>query len=143
MSDTPIVRDPNCRHCRTGEETYSYLKERFVFDVDEARQIVLDGREPVEIDEESLQKDLKSTRIYRDHLLHVDVQYPGIIAHVFFPMPDGTDAHGHALIDGNHRAARCRELGRPFYAYLLTEEESRQILFREQIGKVHKQLQPA
>lgn len=128
MSDKPPRKNPDCPHCSSGPETYRYLKKRYVFDVDLARQLVSDGREPVEVDDDSLSATLEGTRIYRDHLLHVDLQYPGIIAHVFFPMPDGTEEHGHTLIDGNHRAVRCRELGRPFLAYVLTEDESRQIL---------------
>ncbi|MBI3863757.1 MAG: hypothetical protein HY290_17860 [Planctomycetia bacterium] len=123
-------KQSDCPHCKSGPETYRYLKKHYLFDVDLAREIVSDGREPEEIDDDSIRLALESTRIHDDHLLHVNVRYPGIIAHVFFPMPDGTAAHGHALIDGNHRAARCLQLGRPFFAYILTEDESRQILLR-------------
>ena len=129
-----VVQNSDCPHCRQGPETYRYLRKKFVFDVDLAREITADGREPVEIDDDSLAACLVDTRIYPQHLPHVDVQYPGIIAHVFFPLPDGTIERGHVLIDGNHRAARCRELGRPFFAYLLNEDESRHILLRRPRG---------
>ena len=124
---------PQCPHCRSGAETYRYLNKTFILDVDLARQFVQDGREPAEVDDESLRVCLGDTRIYHEHLAHVDVRFPGIIAHLFYPLPDGTTVQGHALIDGNHRAARCRELGRPFLAYILSEDESRRILLKSPV----------
>lgn len=126
QNDSP----PECPHCRGGAETYLYMKKQFILDVDVARQIVRDGREPEEVDEDSLRICLDATHIYPEHVQHVDIRYPGIIAHLFYPLPDGTVAHGHALIDGNHRAVRCLELGRPFLAHILTEDESRAILLK-------------
>jgi hypothetical protein len=61
---------------------------------------------------------------------HVDPQYPGIITFVWQTDTDGVTHRGHLLIDGNHRAARCLRDDRPFFAYLLTEEESRAILLK-------------
>lgn len=119
-----------CPHCRTGPEVYRYMRRRYVFDVDLARRIVGDGREPREIEDESVQWCIDTTRIYPQHVAHVDTRYPGIIAHVFYPLPDGTEAHGHLLIDGNHRAARCAQLKKPFFAFILTEAESRRILLK-------------
>jgi hypothetical protein len=117
-----------CPHCRTGRETFSYLGRRFAFDVDLARKLTEDGREPVEVDEESVRRCLARTRIYDQHLEHVDTKYPGIIAHVSCTTPEGDLVTGHVLIDGNHRAARTQQLGQPFFAYLLTEEESVRVL---------------
>jgi hypothetical protein len=82
----------------------------------------------VEVDAASVRWCVKTTRIYPQHVNHVSVKYPGIIAHVYYPLPDGTEAHGHVLIDGNHRAARCIKLGKPFFAYVLSPAESRRIL---------------
>jgi SAM-dependent methyltransferase len=73
---------------------------------------------------------LQQSRIQKDHVAHVDLKYPGILAHLWHPNPDGEWIHGHRLIDGHHRAARSLELGLPFFAYLLTEEESRAVLSR-------------
>ena len=42
--------------------------------------------------------------------------------------------HGHRLIDGHHRAAHCRELGIPYYVYILSEKESIEILSRAPKG---------
>ncbi len=112
-------------------ETFWYLHEMFIFDVDHANRLVLDGREPVELEEASIRMSLdERAEINRKHVATVDCSRPGIIAHVEYADADGQVYKGHVLIDGNHRAARCLELHQPFFAYLLTEEESRAILFR-------------
>jgi hypothetical protein len=127
----PEQTQETCPHCVVdARETYRYFGRNFVFDVDRAREIVLDGREPVEVDEDSVRASLSDTRIHRQHLDHVDTKYPGIIAHIAVVTNDGEYAKGHTLIDGNHRAAKCLESGQPFYAYLLNEEESEMILTR-------------
>jgi ubiquinone/menaquinone biosynthesis C-methylase UbiE len=129
-SETPQAAS-ECRICRNrGRETFSFMKDRYIFDVDKARQFVQDGREPVELDPEDVRYSLKKCRIHKHHVPHVDVKYPGIIAHVWFPNPDGELIHGHRLIDGHHRAARCLDLGVPYFVYILTEEESRAVLKR-------------
>jgi hypothetical protein len=121
----------HCDRCRPlGREFFTYWYKVFRFDVQKARKILADGRAPVEVDEESVRYSVDSNTIYDEHVAHVDPSYPGIIAHVFHPAPDGTEAHGHVLIDGNHRAARCLRDGIPFFAYILSEEESRAILVR-------------
>ncbi len=120
----------NCPHCKSGSETYrcKYFGKRYKFDITLARKLVLDGREPVEVEEDCLRTELEETRIYREHLPHVQTKYPGIIGHVWFPMPDGELAQGHLLMDGNHRAARCLMLGIPYFAHVLTEQESYEIM---------------
>jgi len=123
-------RSEGCPHCRGGAETFRYMKRNYLFDVDHARKIVQDGREPVELDPDDTRYSVDISRIYPEHLPHVNTKYPGIIAHVFYQQPDGEVLHGHLLIDGHHRAARCLELGVPFFVHLLSESESRQILLR-------------
>lgn len=120
----------DCPHCQSGPETYWYMDHQYLFDVDLARTMVQDGREPVEVDEESTRKSVRWSVIYPEHVKHVNTDYPGIITHVWYPQPNGQRLHGHLLIDGNHRAARCLELGIPFFAYVLTEDESWQILLK-------------
>lgn len=128
---TANARKPSCKYCRaSGPEIYRYLSRRYVFDVDMARQIVSDGREPVELEPEDVADCVRETRIHWSHVPHVDTQFPGIIAHVFYRQEDGQVARGHALIDGNHRAARSQQLGIPYYVYVLNEEESERILLR-------------
>lgn len=119
-----------CPHCRSGPETYWYMKHRYLFDVSLARELVQDGREPVEVDDESVRKSVQWSKLFPQHIPHVNTKYPGIIAHVWLPLENGERISGHLLIDGNHRAARCLELGIPFFAYLLSEEESCEILLK-------------
>lgn len=119
-----------CPHCRSGPETYWYMKHRYLFDVDLARQLVQDGREPVEVDEASVKQSVEWTVIHPEHVKHVNTDYPGIVTHVWYPLENGERVHGHLLIDGNHRAARCLQEGIPFFAHVLTEEESLQIVLK-------------
>jgi hypothetical protein len=55
---------------------------------------------------------------------------PGVIAQVRYPLDNGQTVTAHLLIDGNHRAARSLRDGVPFFAYLLTEDETAQTLLR-------------
>lgn len=119
-----------CPHCVGGPETYGYLKRSYVYDVDRAREIVSDGRVPVELDVSDVAYCVDNSRIHQQHLDHVDTKYPGMLAHLWGPGEGGSWEHGHLLIDGNHRAARCLRDGIPFHAYLLSEEETESILKR-------------
>ena len=133
-----------CPHCKGGAQTYRYLKGMYKFDVDLAHETVRDGRDPVELDREDVDYCLDGCRIHEQHLDHVDTKYPGILAHCWYPLPDGTIAQGQVLIDGNHRAARCRRDGIPYYAYLLSEEESRVVTLRSpDIKKILEKVRPA
>lgn len=128
-ADTP---EPECcQRKRKGGATYRYWGNNFLFDVDQAIQLVQDGREPVELEDESVRKSVEMSRICAEHVSHVDCTTPGIIAHVECYADDGERIEAHVLIDGNHRAARCLQLNRPYFAYLLTEAESQQILLRK------------
>ena len=118
----------SCRHCRGGAETFRYMKKNYLFDVDAARKIVQDGREPLEMDEEDTRHSVDISRIYPEHLPHVNTTYPGIVAHLWYEQPTGAIEHGTLLIDGHHRAARCLDLGETFRVHVLTEEESRAIM---------------
>jgi len=123
-------KNPDCPHCRTGSETFRYSKSVFKFDVDLAREIVGDGREPIELHPDDVKHSVDTTRIYSDHVQHVDPQYPGIVAQIWYPEPNGTLLHGDTLIDGHHRAARCLQDSLPYRVYVLTEEESQRILIK-------------
>jgi hypothetical protein len=125
--ETPAHQD-DCPRCKHREGEYYWYLGLYEFDVDRARALVADGREPVEVDEESVRVSVKESEIHPQHVDHVDPTIPGIIAHVFYPTEDGEEVHAHLLIDGNHRAARCLRDGLPYFAYVLSEEESRAIL---------------
>ncbi len=129
-SKTKATEPNDCPHCVSGPETYGYLKRAYVYDVDLARKIVSDGRQPVEMDASDVAYCVENSRIHKQHLDHVEPSYPGILAHLWGPGEGGNWEHGHLLIDGNHRAARCLRDGLQFRAYLLSEDETEQILKR-------------
>ena len=99
--------EEKCPHCSSGPETFRYIKNIFNFDVDLARKIVAVGHEPIELEPDDVLYSVDMSRIYPQHLKHVNTKYPGIIAHIWYPQPDGELLHGHVLIDGHHR-----EIGR-------------------------------
>jgi hypothetical protein len=120
-----------CSVCKaSGPETFWFLKHSFIFDVDRARKITQDGRKPILLDRNDVRYAVDSSRINDSHVPHVNVQYPGIIARVRFVKENGRVVRGDVLIDGHHRAARCLQLSRPFFVYLLTHDESDQVLTR-------------
>ena len=106
------------------------MRETYKFDVDMAWTFAEDGREPVEVEEESVRISVEKCIINEGHVAHVEPQYPGLIAHVEYHEENGETIRGHLLIDGHHRAVRCLRENKPFYAYLLTEEESAAIVVR-------------
>jgi glutamate-1-semialdehyde 2,1-aminomutase len=109
---------------------YHYLDNTYEFVVDRARALVQDGREPVEVDDESVEASVADSAIDDAHVGHVDPAEPGIIAFIYHRADGGEEVEAHLLIDGHHRAARCLREGRPFFAHLLTPEESRAIVLR-------------
>ena len=119
-----------CPNCKEGHEVYRMLFGQFKFDVDWARKLAADGRESVELEPEDVKYAVEWSHICSQHVAHVDVQYPGLVAHYWYPERDGTISHGTVLIDGHHRAARTLELNIPFFVHVLTEEESRLITVR-------------
>ena len=133
----------DCSRCtRNGEAFYCY-KKSYVFDIDLAREIVADGRELVELDSEDVDDAIDRCQINEGHLAHVDPSFPGIVGHLFFRDDDGTYIRGHRLIDGHHRATRCKRDGLPFYVYVLTEEESLAALTKGPEGSRPEHIIPA
>ena len=130
-----------CLHCKSGPESFRYMGNIYRFDVDKARRLVSDGREPVELEPDDVQYSVDVCHIYPEHVKHVNPEFPGIIAHIWYPDPSSELLHGHVLIDGHHRAARCLELDRPYFVYLLSEEESREVLLED--STIEKILQTA
>lgn len=133
----PETRRKTARRGRRKKlyETFYYMHHRYKFDVDKANALVRDGRYPVVVDDESVRLSQEGCHLTKEHIPTVDPTRPGIIAHVRYRMEDGQIIKGHVLIDGNHRAARCLELGRPFFAFVLTEEESQAVLLRSQLDE--------
>ena len=124
-----------CPRCKGGPETFHYLRGAYLYDVDQARALTQDGRDPLEIDEESVRESIDESEMDDFHVDHVDPSIPGIIAAIEYRTEEGEDVSAHVLIDGHHRAARCLRDGLPFFAYLLSGAESDSVLIRKQ-GKV-------
>ncbi len=119
-----------CPHCKPGPEYYRMVYDLYKFDVSAARELVRDGREVFELSEEDVAHALKWAHIYPQHLDHVSLEFPGIVAHYWHPEPDGTSTHGTVLIDGHHRAAKAQQLNTAFFVQVLTEQESLAITLR-------------
>jgi glutamate-1-semialdehyde 2,1-aminomutase len=128
-----------CPRCRDGKETFQYLHESYLFDVDRAREIANDGREPLEIDPESVRESLEGASMDACHFDHVDPTIPGIIASITYRTEEGEDIQAQLLIDGHHRAGRCLRDGLPYFAFLLDEAESDAILIRKQGKRVERE----
>ena len=129
MKMDPVSAD--CPRCTgTGRESFYCYDDRIKYDVDRAWGLVGDGRAPVELEPEDVDWSVRVAHIDAPHVDHVDPSIPGLIAHSWLTLDDGEVARGHVLIDGHHRAARCLRDGRPFFVYVLSEEESDSVLLR-------------
>ena len=108
MSKKENTRDEEeCPHCKEGPEYYRMIFDLYKFDVDLARTLVQDGRESHLLDDEDVSHALHWANIHPPHLAHVDLKYPGIVAHYWYPEEDGSLLQGQVLIDGHHRAAKA------------------------------------
>jgi len=125
----------DCSRCTRGKgESFWCFRNRYIFDIDLARKFAASGHEKIELEPDDVQYSVGRCQINEGHLPHVNETIPGIVAHVFYPDDDGSIVHGHRLIDGHHRAARCLQLGIPFYVYVLSEDESVRILMKSPKG---------
>jgi hypothetical protein len=112
--------DPDCKQCQSGPEVFHLLA--LTFDVTKAIEIVTASERPVipvNYDPEAMLIGINAK-----HLDHVDPTIPGIIATVKMKK-SGEELR--IVIDGNHRAARCRRDGGQFTCYKLTEAESYEV----------------
>jgi hypothetical protein len=116
---------PECRGRLEGFQIYTVTRltdqALMAWDVGLALKICSDGRSPILIQPDQLDDMLRVNQFDPRHLDHVDPRLPGIACPV-----DYTDDLQPilCLIDGSHRAARRRRDGLPFFAYVLTDQES-------------------
>lgn len=104
-----------------GEEWYQLLALRFNI---QAAQKLSQNHIPVLVDRAALEAWLKNTRIDRAHAGHLpDDLGPGIQ----ITLPSGC---GMPIIDGNHRAARALRDGKDFFVFILSEDETLELLRR-------------
>lgn len=120
----------SCAHCQPGPEYYRMVYNLYKFDVDAARKIVSDGRESFLLSEADVAHSLNWSHIIEEHIDHVSLDYPGIVAYYWHPEPDGSLTKGSVLIDGHHRAAKAQRMNLDFYVQVLSENESRLVTLR-------------
>ena len=60
-----------CAHCEQETETFSYLGGLYEFAPARTRALVSDGREPVEVDDESVRASIAGRDFDEEHLGHV------------------------------------------------------------------------
>jgi hypothetical protein len=120
--------NPRCPECvirADSPEVYTVTRYRdnalLAFDIELAQEFCRDGRAPVLLSADILDVVLKVNAVTADHVGHVDPSYPGISCPVDVTS-DGQPVLG--LIDGSHRAARCRRDGLPYWVFELTVEEA-------------------
>ena len=107
-----------------------------IFDVDKAKQIISDSRRPELVSVNALTGLVADTEYDHAHMAHVDAGKPGILGQRF---------SGLFLLDGMHRAARCLQEKRDFYAFALSQEETLsclvlQDLWESNVGMVVREL---
>src|SRR5436190_15602655 len=89
---------PKCSICAArGSETFRFLRQHFLFDVDRARKIVADGRPTSELDRADVRFSVDTSRIHEHHVPHVKVRFPGIVARVRFKQFNGKMVEGDVL----------------------------------------------
>lgn len=115
---------PECAGRRDGFQIYTIRLSNgtlLAWDVELALQLCSDGRKPARVHPVHVDEMLRINRYCPEHLDHVDESLPGVVC-VFEYTDDSLPLL--CLIDGSHRGAKCRRDDMPFFAYLLTEEES-------------------
>ena len=137
-----ILINENCRRCAeyasqgSTAQNFEYHCEPgsvvgptiYWFDVEGARAILTAHSRPQYlIDPHTLPANTCDDLI-AEHIAHVPLIEPGIIATVAFEMAGSGLQTFNILIDGRHRAARALNLSKPFFCALLTEEETGRIM---------------
>jgi hypothetical protein len=118
----------NCPRCPVigveaipGEEFYEILSLRF--DIRIARELCRDHSQHL-VDPSPLSRWLEHARIDWEHVDHLP---PSLGPGVMVTLPSGC---GMPVIDGNHRAARALRDRHDFYALVLNEPETLELLRR-------------
>lgn len=102
-----------------GEEYYQILSLRF--NVTLAKKLSA-GYDLTRVEPSALSRWLEHARILERHVWHLPLN----AGHgIMVTLPAGC---GMPLIDGNHRAARALRLGEDFFAAVLSEDETHELL---------------
>ena len=126
MSSLRLRHHNDCPRCPVigaedtpGEEYYQILSLRF--DVRLARKLS-ERHDLTRIEPLALARWIEHARILESHVWHL----PANAGHgIMVTLPAGC---GMPLIDGNHRATRALRLGEPFFAAVLREGETLELL---------------
>lgn len=118
-----------CERCASGgrRQTCEHLQAvRGAWDVERAWLLVESApREPATLTEAELAAVLDGAGLDPDHVGHVEPERPGLLAEVRWCDFAGEWHGAEVLIDGHHRAERCRREGVPFRIYRLNYREAR------------------
>jgi len=116
------MRSGSCPICRAhlGNTRHLYMVEtgvgQHVIDVSKARRVVADGRLRHLVEQPLLDRLLEVNGPWvEDHIDHVDLRHPGILGQLF---------GGIFLLDGTYRALGSMRQHIPFYAHMLTFDET-------------------
>ena len=99
--------------------------DTYIFQIDEAKKIVADGRAAQPVSQEMVRAFAGMNEFDLDHMPHVDPTRPGIFTRRF---------GAPILLDGTHRAIRCFAKQKQFYAFELSYEESVECLLQQRIS---------
>ena len=99
--------------------------DTYIFQIDEAKKIVADGRAAQPVSQEMVRAFAGMNEFDLDHMPHVDPSRPGIFTRRF---------GAPILLDGTHRAIRCFAKQQQFYAFELSYEESVECLLQQRIS---------
>jgi hypothetical protein len=119
-----------CEWYREGEEgTVCRVTGVGIFDVVRARAIVRRRRRrAVHLKPRQLRRLTELSDTYRPHLAHVNTRKCGIVGR--YRTEDGQVIE--FMLEGNHRAARAIQSGRPFRVHRLTNKETAEIFIGRQ-----------
>lgn len=138
----PTNFSPDCRRCAEFAEqgstaqNYEYNCDpssvvgphTLWFDIEGAHELIKSApRLPLMVNPATLPPYIW-TELVEEHVAHVPLAEPGIVASVAINVRGVGRQLFQILIDGSHRAARARQIGKQFAFYLLTEAETNRIV---------------
>ncbi len=110
----------DCPRCKTADSNHLETIERNIcgvlmtFDVSRAIRLAT-SKTPIDLPNQIRDMLISVGSFDESHVWHVDHKYPGIIVAL---------ENGIFMIDGHHRAERCRRLEKPFKAFLFSADET-------------------
>ncbi len=126
MTNPAAIHENGCPLCpvigsgpREAGQVYRLLSLKFSISIAEAMSR---RHELIRVEPSALQEWLRHVKIDEQHIGHIP---PHVQHGIMVTLPSGL---GRPLIDGNHRAARALRDGTYFFAAVLNEKETRELL---------------